>query len=90
MVVANNEINDDKQYTSNAGNFDYHADVAVRCNAHHPMEHISGFTRSHCMLPSGESLCHITLAAAMVNEFVAKHKTQLLASDYHTFLLKIE
>jgi hypothetical protein len=30
MVVANNEIDGDKKYTSNAGNFDGHADMAVR------------------------------------------------------------
>jgi hypothetical protein len=29
MVVANNEINSDKKYTSNAGNFDGHADTVV-------------------------------------------------------------
>jgi hypothetical protein len=34
------------------------------------MEHIQGFTRSHCMQPSGESLCRIAPAAVMVNEFV--------------------
>jgi hypothetical protein len=30
MVVANNEIDGDKKYTSNAGNFDGHADTAVQ------------------------------------------------------------
>jgi hypothetical protein len=29
MVVANNKIDGDKKYTSNAGNFDGHADSAV-------------------------------------------------------------
>jgi hypothetical protein len=29
MVVANNKIVGDKNYTSNAGNFDGHADTAV-------------------------------------------------------------
>jgi hypothetical protein len=29
MVVANNEINGNKKYTSNAGNFDGHADTVV-------------------------------------------------------------
>jgi hypothetical protein len=43
MVVANNEIDGNKKYTSNAGNFDGHADTAVRCGAHHPMERILGF-----------------------------------------------
>jgi hypothetical protein len=47
MVVTNNEINSDKKYMSNAGNFDGHADMAVRCGAHHPMERIHGFMQSH-------------------------------------------
>jgi hypothetical protein len=36
-----------KKYTSNAGNFDGHADMAVQCGAHHPMERIRGFMQSH-------------------------------------------
>jgi hypothetical protein len=47
MVVANNKINSNKKYTSNAGNFDGHADVAVGCGVHCPMERIRGFIRSH-------------------------------------------
>jgi hypothetical protein len=47
MVVANNEIKGDKKYTSNAGNFDGHADTAVRCGVHRPMERIRGFMQSH-------------------------------------------
>ena len=46
MFVANNKINDDKKYMSKPGDFDHHADVAVRYGVHHP-EHIPGFTRSH-------------------------------------------
>jgi hypothetical protein len=37
------------------GNFDCHGDAAVRREAHRPMEHIQGFTRSHWMPPSGNS-----------------------------------
>jgi hypothetical protein len=47
MVVANNKINGDKKYTSNAGNFDGHADTAVQCRAHRSMECIRGFMQSH-------------------------------------------
>jgi hypothetical protein len=43
MVVTNSEINGDRKYTSNAGNFDGCADTAVRCEAHCPMERIRGF-----------------------------------------------
>jgi hypothetical protein len=47
MVLANNKINGNKKYTSNAGNFDGHADLVVQCRAHCPMECIRGFMRSH-------------------------------------------
>jgi hypothetical protein len=47
MVVANNEIEGDKKYTSNAGDFDGHADTAVQRRAHCPMERIHGFMQSH-------------------------------------------
>jgi hypothetical protein len=47
MVVANNEIDGDKKITSNAGDFDGHANMAVQCRAHHPMERIRGFMQSH-------------------------------------------
>jgi hypothetical protein len=47
MVVANNEIDGDKKYTSNAGDFNGHADTAVQCGAHCPMERICGFMQSH-------------------------------------------
>jgi hypothetical protein len=47
MVVANNKIDGGKKYTSNAGNFDGHADTVVQCGAHCPMERIRGFMQSH-------------------------------------------
>jgi hypothetical protein len=65
------QIDDDKKYMSNAGDIEHHADVGERFGAPCPMEHIQGFTRSHWMPPSGECLCRITLAAAMVDGFVA-------------------
>jgi len=51
------------------GDFDGHVDAAVRREAHRPMEHIQGFTRSHWMPPSGECLRRIAPAAAMVDDF---------------------
>jgi hypothetical protein len=57
------------KYASNAGNFDCHADVAMQCGAHCPMEHIRGFTRSHWMPPSGECSHPIATAVAMVGDF---------------------
>jgi hypothetical protein len=47
MVLANNKINGDKTYTSNAGNFDDHVDTAVQCGAHCLMDCIHGFMQSH-------------------------------------------
>ena len=74
---------------ANAGNFDCHADVAVQCGAHCPMEHIQWrYTGSHWMLPSAKCLRHIAPAAAMVGEFIENtqktNKTQILASNYGT------
>jgi len=91
MLVGNNE----SATTKNAGKL-LVISIAMRtwqCNAgvHCPMEHILGFTRSHWMPPLGECPSRIAPAAAMVNEFVGTtqitNKTQLLASDYRTFLL---
>jgi hypothetical protein len=36
-----------QKFTSNAGNFDDHADTAVRCGVHRPMERICGIMQSH-------------------------------------------
>ena len=76
------QINDD---------FDGHGDAAVWREAHRPMEHIQGFTQSQWMPPSGECLRRIAPTAAMVDEFEQNtqntNKTQLLPSDYRTFLL---
>jgi hypothetical protein len=83
MVLANNEINRNKKYTSNAGDFDCHADAAVQCRAQ--MKHIPGFTRRQCMLSLGEYPCPIAPTAAMVDKFVETtqntNKTQLLPSN---------
>ena len=77
-------IDDNKKCRRISGNFDCHADAVVGCGAHHPMEHIQGFTRSHMMTPSGECLQCIALAAAMVIEIIRIHKntskTQLSAN----------
>ena len=84
------QINDNEKCRWIAGNFDCHADgAAVRYRAHHPIEHIPGFSRSHWMPPSGKCLRRIAPVAAMVNEFVETtqntNKAQLLASNYGTF-----
>jgi hypothetical protein len=67
--VDDDKINNAKQYTYFAGNFDCHGDAAVRFGAHCPMEHIPGFTRSHWMQPLGKYLGCIAPAAPMVDDF---------------------
>ncbi len=86
MVLANNKIDGDKKYTSNAGNFDGHADTAVQCGVHRPMERIRGFMRSHHMPPSGKWPHHITLTAAMVDDFKWNKKTLPKHNFYLAFL----
>jgi hypothetical protein len=43
MVVANNEITHNKKCRQIAGKIDGHADAAVRCGGHRPMECTCGF-----------------------------------------------
>jgi hypothetical protein len=73
--MGNNGINNDEKYMDIAGHFDGHVDVAVQCQAHLPMEHISGVNRSHWhwMSPSGECLHRIAPTAATVDNFDCKH-----------------
>ena len=73
MVVANKEINETKNTPQTLAILI--TNVVVQCGVHHPMEHITGFTRSHWMPPSGKCLHRISAEAAMVDEFGRKHKT---------------
>jgi hypothetical protein len=41
------QIDDNEKCRQITGNFDCHADAAVRCRVHRPIEHIHGFTQSH-------------------------------------------
>jgi hypothetical protein len=68
-IVYKHRIAVNKKCRQIADNFDCHADAAVGCRAHRPMEHILGFTRSHWMPPLDECLHQIAAAAAMVNDF---------------------
>jgi len=62
-------IDGNKKCRRIAGDFDGHGDALVQREAHLPMEHIQGFTRSHWMPPSGECLRRIAPAAAIVDDF---------------------
>ena len=68
-IMSKQRIDDIRKCRQIAGDFDCHADAAVRRGADRPMEHIQGFTRSHWMPPSGECLRRIAPTAAMVDEF---------------------
>jgi hypothetical protein len=57
----------------NAGKLDHHADMMVLCGAHHLMERIQGFTRSHWMLLLGKFLRRIAPAATKVIDLTQKH-----------------
>jgi hypothetical protein len=70
MVVGDNGINNNKKCWESAGDFNHHADAAVQCRAHHPMEHIPGFIRSHWMPLLGKCLCRIAPTATTVDEYV--------------------
>jgi hypothetical protein len=69
-VGGQQQIGNNKKCKRIAGDFNCHADAAVQCGAHRPMEHIPGFTRSHWMPPLGKCLSRIVPSAAMVNELV--------------------
>jgi hypothetical protein len=92
-VSGQQRIGNDKTCRQIPGNFDCHADAAVQCGAHLPIEHIQGVTWSHWMPPSGECLRHIAPATAMVDGFVETtlntNKTQLLPSNYGAFRLLV-
>jgi hypothetical protein len=80
-VVGTIENDDDEKCWQITGNLDHHADAAVRCGAHLPMEHTPGFTRSHWMSPSSKCLHSIAVAAAMVDGIGAKHKLNPLITS---------
>jgi hypothetical protein len=79
---------DNKKCKQIAGDLNHHADAVIQCGAHHPIEHIHCFTRSHWMPPSGKCLRRIALTAGMVHDFDCKHKntnkTQLLIATNDT------
>jgi hypothetical protein len=45
--MGNNKINDYKKFRQIDDDFDRHAALAIRRDAHHPMERICGFMQSH-------------------------------------------
>jgi hypothetical protein len=84
-VVGDNGINYDEKCRESAGDFNHHADVAVRCGVHRPIEYIPDFTRSHWMPPSSKGLRRIAPAATMVDKCIENtqntNKKLFLASN---------
>ncbi len=82
--MANNEINADKKYTSNDGDFDGHADMAVQCRVHWPMEHIHGFMQAtrcrHCASAHGVLPRRLPWSMILNETKKNTNKTQLLPS----------
>ncbi len=66
------KISNRKKYTSFASRFDGQADQAVQCQAHHPMQHVQGYLRSHWAPPLGKYL-PLAPADAMVINFGIKN-----------------
>jgi hypothetical protein len=64
-----------KKCTSFAGPLDSYDDAAVQCQAHHPMQHVQGYLRSHWTPPLGKYSPHIALADAMVIDFWPKQSS---------------
>ncbi len=91
--MGNNKSATTIKMQANRWQFRLHTDAAVQRSLHHLLEHVHGFTRSHWMPPSGECLRHIATAAVMVDKFVETtqntNKTQLLPSNYGTFLVLV-
>ncbi len=60
-----------------AGHFDSHDSAPVQYEAHPPMQHVKGYTRSHWMPPSGNYSLHIAPVAtrATANKTMMKKYT---------------
>jgi hypothetical protein len=50
--------------SSNIGHFNGHDGLPVQYEAHRPMQHVQGYSRSHWTPPLGDYLLHIAPAAA--------------------------
>jgi hypothetical protein len=51
---GNSKQHDNKKWTNFDGHFDGRGGAPVQYRAHHPMEEVQGFGRSHWMPPLGE------------------------------------
>ncbi len=81
MVMCDNKIDDNKKYTSNAGDFDCHVDATVQWGVHLLIEHIPGFTKSHTQ-PFGKCLHRIAAMAAAIVDDVGQKQKQNTTKNY--------
>ena len=81
-IMCNQQIDNNEKCRQIAGDFDCHADAAVQCGAHRPMEHILGFTQSHWMLPLGECSHRHYMAKLGVLHAQPRKKVILVTKNY--------
>ena len=80
MYYDTNKATMANKCTSSAGHFDGHGGAPVQYEAHHPMQHVQGYSGSHWTLTSGNYSLRIAPAAAratgsqtMMNKYTASH-----------------
>jgi hypothetical protein len=64
MYYDTNKATMTNECTSSAGHFDGHGSAPVQYEAHHPMQHVQGYSGSHWTPTSGNYLLCIAPAAA--------------------------
>jgi hypothetical protein len=64
MYYDTNKATMTNKCTSSAGRFDGHGGATVRYEAHHPMQHVQGYSGSHWMPASGNYSLRTASAAA--------------------------
>jgi hypothetical protein len=64
MYCDTNKATMMNEYTSSAGRYDGHGGAPVQYEAHHPMQHVQGYSGSYWTPALGNYLLRITPAAA--------------------------
>jgi hypothetical protein len=72
------------------GHFDGHDNAPVRCRAHHPTQHVQGYTRCHWTPPSGDYLPCIASTDAMVIDFDKKLNCGVVKSLFEASIKKAQ
>jgi hypothetical protein len=79
MYYDTNKAKMTNECTSSTGHFDGHGSAPVQYKAHHPMQHIQGYSRSHWTPASGNYLLRIapeatreTVKQTTINKYTYK------------------